>query len=218
MRSRRVRRSGLTVDRAVEGTLDPLSCFSAVPSHVRILSLNEYLPEKDSASEGECGAKIHRNLLKNGRTGRTRTCDPLLRRQMLYPPELRSLGNSRAGNRRLAGGKPFKKRRRIDFIIPFIPAAGRSRSRLPGFFSVGSSSCCRSDTGCPMRSTTRCRVLRTTSRERRERYSPAPCTASAITRTSAPPNSVRSIAVGQRPSFELNSTICSMSMAGSFRS
>lgn len=25
-----------------------------------------------------------------GRTGRTRTCDPLLRRQMLYPAELRS--------------------------------------------------------------------------------------------------------------------------------
>ena len=27
---------------------------------------------------------------KNGRRGRTRTCDPLLRRQMLYPPELRA--------------------------------------------------------------------------------------------------------------------------------
>ncbi len=26
----------------------------------------------------------------NGRRGRTRTCDPLLRRQMLYPPELRA--------------------------------------------------------------------------------------------------------------------------------
>ena len=25
-----------------------------------------------------------------GRRGRTRTCDPLLRRQMLYPPELRA--------------------------------------------------------------------------------------------------------------------------------
>src|SRR5689334_18040817 len=29
-------------------------------------------------------------LLKNGRRGRTRTCDPLLRRQMLYPTELRA--------------------------------------------------------------------------------------------------------------------------------
>jgi hypothetical protein len=30
------------------------------------------------------------NLLMSGRRGRTRTCDPLLRRQMLYPPELRA--------------------------------------------------------------------------------------------------------------------------------
>jgi hypothetical protein len=29
-------------------------------------------------------------LIVNGRSGRTRTCDPLLRRQMLYPAELRS--------------------------------------------------------------------------------------------------------------------------------
>ena len=35
---------------------------------------------------------VARNLTTtavNGRGGRTRTCDPLLRRQMLYPPELR---------------------------------------------------------------------------------------------------------------------------------
>ncbi len=30
------------------------------------------------------------NKQATGEPGRTRTCDPLLRRQMLYPPELRA--------------------------------------------------------------------------------------------------------------------------------
>src|SRR6184192_3838849 len=34
---------------------------------------------------GNAGCFLHRS-------GRTRTCDPLLRRQMLYPPELRTRG------------------------------------------------------------------------------------------------------------------------------
>ena len=33
---------------------------------------------------------IAADLSMSGRRGRTRTCDPLLRRQMLYPPELRA--------------------------------------------------------------------------------------------------------------------------------
>ena len=48
--------------------------------------------------QGDVGRKITteeesrllRDYERNGRSGRTRTCDPLLRRQMLYPPELRS--------------------------------------------------------------------------------------------------------------------------------
>ena len=35
-------------------------------------------------------ACVRNLLILNGRRGRTRTCDPLLRRQMLYPPELRA--------------------------------------------------------------------------------------------------------------------------------
>ena len=33
------------------------------------------------------------SLLKNGDSGRTRTCNPRLRRPVLYPVELRSLSN-----------------------------------------------------------------------------------------------------------------------------
>jgi hypothetical protein len=33
---------------------------------------------------------VAENTEDNGEPGRTRTCDPLLRRQMLYPPELRA--------------------------------------------------------------------------------------------------------------------------------
>ena len=43
-------------------------------------------------------------------------------------------------------------------------------------------------------------------------------TAAAKAQTNSAPNSLRSAEVGTRPSFELNSTICSISMAGSWRS
>ena len=33
---------------------------------------------------------VEASHLRTSRPGRTRTCDPLLRRQMLYPPELRA--------------------------------------------------------------------------------------------------------------------------------
>jgi hypothetical protein len=51
----------------------------AIPVNDLKTSGSAYMPSKDGSASA-----------LNGRRGRTRTCDPLLRRQMLYPPELRA--------------------------------------------------------------------------------------------------------------------------------
>ncbi len=48
-----------------------------------------YFDELRNVYRKSASAK-RRNLLKQNRPGRNRTCDPLLRRQMLYPTELRA--------------------------------------------------------------------------------------------------------------------------------
>ena len=81
-------RSGQNI-RAGEGAqvAVPHSPLAAFP--LRYAS-SDHLGQRMGAS-GVCRrVRFHRVELFYGRRGRTRTCDPLLRRQMLYPPELRA--------------------------------------------------------------------------------------------------------------------------------
>ena len=60
-----------------------VECLNPMASHTSI-------PPRNHTTEGCRETELSVSLLELGRRGRTRTCDPLLRRQVLYPPELRA--------------------------------------------------------------------------------------------------------------------------------
>src|SRR5690348_10746702 len=65
-------------------------CSNAIGARLRTCSPDLHIDFTTSLQK-RTRARVpapHENA--NGRRGRTRTCDPLLRRQMLYPPELRA--------------------------------------------------------------------------------------------------------------------------------
>src|SRR5579863_9023258 len=81
---------------------------------------------KRSRERGGCGSAL---IEYSGRRGRTRTCDPQLRRLMLYPPELRArtsmLAMRAQDSKRISEIACGCLREKPDRVLPFNMMAAR---------------------------------------------------------------------------------------------